>query len=71
MKKKASDLEHVNHAVLQVLHPEHVEVEMCRAEELDQRRGLSSELDEMGSDVRSKANPRWLWHAIDHHSGQV
>src|SRR6266567_4089221 len=21
--------------------------------------------------VRSKANPRWLWHAIDHHTGQV
>ena len=25
----------------------------------------------MWSYVRSKANPRWLWHAIDHHSGQV
>lgn len=25
----------------------------------------------MGSDVRSKADPRWLWHAIDHHTGQV
>ena len=23
----------------------------------------------MWSYVRSKANPRWLWHAIDHHSG--
>jgi len=21
--------------------------------------------------VRSKANPRWLWHAIDHHTGTV
>ena len=21
--------------------------------------------------MRSKANPRWLWHAIDHHTGQV
>src|SRR5262249_55746456 len=41
------------------------------AEELDDRRGLTSELDEMWSYVRSKANPRWLWHAIDHHSGQV
>ena len=61
----------MNHAVLQVLHPEHVEVEICRSEELDQRRGLTSELDEMWSYVRSKANPRWLWHAIDHHSGHV
>ena len=34
------------------------------------RRGLSSERDEMWSYVRSKANPRWLWHAIDHHTGQ-
>jgi len=33
--------------------------------------GLTSELDEMWSYVRSKANPRWLWHAIDHHSGHV
>ena len=61
----------MNHAVLQVLRPEHVEVEMCRAEELDHRRGLTSELDEMWSYVRSKANPRWLWHAIDHHTGKV
>jgi hypothetical protein len=29
------------------LHPEQVEVELCRAEELDRRRGLTSELDEM------------------------
>jgi len=61
----------VNHAVLQVLNPEHVEVEICRSEELDQRRGLTSELDEMWSYVRSTANPRCLWHAIDHHSGHV
>jgi insertion element IS1 protein InsB len=32
---------------------------------------LSSELDEMWSYVRSKAHPRWLWHAIDHHTGTV
>jgi hypothetical protein len=61
----------VNNAVLQVLNPEYVEVEICRLEELDQRCGLTSELDEMWSYVRSKANPRWLWHAIDHHSGHV
>ena len=30
-------------AVLQHLHPEHVEVEICRAEELAQRHGLTSE----------------------------
>jgi insertion element IS1 protein InsB len=61
----------VNQAVLQHLNPEHVEVEIWRADELEVRRGLSSELDEMWSYVRSKAHPRWLWHAIDHHTGKV
>jgi insertion element IS1 protein InsB len=61
----------VNQTVLKHLPPEHVEVEIWRADELEVRRGLSSELDEMWSYVRSKANPRWLWHAIDHHTGQV
>jgi len=56
---------------LKRLPPEQVEVEICRAEELDQRRGLTSELDEMWSYVGKKAEPRWLWHAIDHHSGTV
>jgi insertion element IS1 protein InsB len=48
-----------------------VEVEICRADELTQRRGLTSELDEMWSYVGKKAAPRWLWHAIDHRSGTV
>ena len=61
----------MNHRVLQGLRPEQVEVEIWRADELEVCRGLSSELDEMWSYVRSKANPRWLWHAIDHHTGQV
>jgi insertion element IS1 protein InsB len=61
----------VNHTVLAVLSPEQVEVELWRADELEVRRGLSSELDEMWSYVARKSNPRWLWHAIDHHTGQV
>ena len=61
----------MNHAVLQHLNPEQVEVGICRADELEARRGRSSELDEMWSFVQAKANPRWLWHAIDHHSGKV
>jgi insertion element IS1 protein InsB len=61
----------VNHAVLKHLHPEHVEIEICRADELTQRRGVTSELDEMWSYVGKKAEPRWLWHAIDHASGTV
>ena len=30
-----------------------------------------AELDEMGSFVGSKANQRWLWHAIDHRTGVI
>jgi insertion element IS1 protein InsB len=61
----------VNHAWLAIVNPDYVEVEICRADELDERRGLSSELDAMWSFVRAKSNPRWLWHAIDHHTGAV
>ena len=57
--------------MLRVLNPEQVEVEILRADELDERRGLSSELDEMWSFVAHKSNPRWLWHAIVHHTGTV
>jgi len=48
-----------------------VEVEICRADELEGRCGLRSELDEMWSYVGKKANQRWLWHAIDHYTGKV
>ena len=61
----------MNRAVLQHLPPEHVEVESCRVDELAQRRGLTSELDAMWSYVGKKVEPRWLWHAIEHHSGTV
>jgi insertion element IS1 protein InsB len=61
----------VNHGVLTSLNPEQVAVEIWRADALEVRRGLSSELDEMWSYVLKKANPRWLWHAIDHHTGKV
>ena len=61
----------MNHALLAIVNPDHVEVEICRADELNQRRELSSELDEMWSFVRVKSNPRWLWHAIDHPTGAV
>ena len=61
----------MNQPLLQILRPEQVEVEVCRSEELDRRRGLTSEPDEMWSYVRSKAYPRWLWHAIDYHTGKV
>jgi insertion element IS1 protein InsB len=31
----------------------------------------AAEADEMWSFVGSKRQQRWLWHAIDHHTGQV
>src|SRR5215510_12415332 len=70
-EKKEPELQSVNHNVLASMHPEQVEVEIWRADELEVRRGLSSELDEMWSFVQAKVHPRWLWHAIDHYTGQV
>jgi insertion element IS1 protein InsB len=61
----------VNHAALAQVKPEQIAVEICRADERARPRGLSSELDEMWSYVGKKANPRWLWHAIDHYTGKV
>ena len=61
----------MNHSVLASVHPEQVEVEIWHADELEVRRGLSAELDEMWSFVQAKAHPRWLWHAMDPHTGKV
>jgi insertion element IS1 protein InsB len=36
-----------------------------------ERAGEEAEMDEMWSFVGNKGNPRWLWHAIDHHTGVV
>jgi insertion element IS1 protein InsB len=33
--------------------------------------GIEAELDEMWGCVGAKETTRWLWHAIDHHTGQV
>ena len=35
------------------------------------RRCEEAEIDEMWSFVRDKSNQRWLWHAIDHRTGEV
>jgi insertion element IS1 protein InsB len=32
---------------------------------------VEAEMDEMWSFVQSKRQQRWLWHAMDHHSGEV
>jgi insertion element IS1 protein InsB len=61
----------VNHAVLAYAHPQPAEVEICRADAREGRRGLGAELDELWSYVGKKAHQHWLWHAIDHHTGRV
>jgi insertion element IS1 protein InsB len=33
--------------------------------------GRAAEIDEMWSFVGAKASARWLWHALDHHTGTV
>jgi insertion element IS1 protein InsB len=38
---------------------------------LCQWQDLEAEADEMWSFVGSKQQQRWLWHAIDHHTGEV
>ena len=38
---------------------------------LSPRRARAAELDEMWSFVGTKATTRWLWHALDHHTGRV
>jgi insertion element IS1 protein InsB len=63
MKKKEPALTSVNQALLDTLPPDEVDVVIQRAEE--------AEVDEMWSYVGKKKTPRWLWHAIDHRSGQV
>jgi len=63
LKKKAAMLEAVNTAVLRTLNPVEVAWDLERAGE--------AEVDEMWSFVGNKGNPRWLWYAIDHHTGKV
>ena len=63
LKKKEEGLESVNTALLRTLNPNDITVDIERAGE--------AEMDEMWSFVGHKGNPRWLWHAIDHHTGAV
>src|SRR5262252_1877863 len=65
LKKKATALESVNTALLRTLHPAEVAWDVERAG------AAEAERDEMWSFVGHKGNPRWLWHAIDHHTGKV
>lgn len=53
----------VNEAVRKASEPEKIDVVIQRVED--------AELDEMWSYVGSKDHQRWLWHAMDHHTGAV
>jgi insertion element IS1 protein InsB len=63
LKKKEPVLESVNTAVLRTLNPDDIAVDIEQAGE--------AEMDEMWSFVGKKGNQRWLWHAIDHHTGAL
>jgi IS1 transposase len=59
--KKVGALRPVNRAVLS----------LPRSRPARGSAGRAVELDEMWSFVGAKKRARWLWHALDHHSGRV
>ena len=61
----------MNLSVLKQLKSELVEVDVYLVESPQEKDKVSSEIDEMWSYVEKKSNPRWLWHAIEHKTGQV
>jgi insertion element IS1 protein InsB len=58
-------LQAVNQARLTQLEPSQTIVRLCQWEDTE------AELDEIWSFVGSKAKQRWLWHGIDHSTGEV
>jgi len=63
LKKKAPAIKQVNVRLLDTRDPRHVDVIL--------RPAGQAELDEMWSFVGRKSQQRWLWHAIDHCTGQI
>lgn len=63
LKKKEKSLQSVNLKLLGNNGKEDVEVDIVKVEE--------AEADEMWSFIGKKKNQRWLWHAIDHRTGEV
>jgi len=62
LKTKAPAVKQVNAKLLHTLDPAQVDIILRQVEQ--------AEMDEMWSFVGSKRQPRWLWHAIDHQTGQ-
>ena len=64
LRKKGCDLEHINRNALdEIRNPQDIQVDIIRCDE--------AELDEMWSFVGNKSQQRWLWHAIDHQTGEI
>lgn len=63
LKKQEALLVSVNTALLRTLPPEQIVVAIEQAGE--------AEVEEMWSFVGNTGHPRWLWHAIDHHTDAV
>src|SRR4029450_1513979 len=61
LRKKEAALASVHTALLRTVNPAAIIVDIQQAGE--------AEVDEMWSFVGKKGNQRWLWHAIDHHTG--
>ena len=61
----------MNLSALKHLQSELVEVDIYLVESPPEKDKVSSEIDKMWSYVEKKSNPRWLWHAIDHETGQI
>jgi len=52
--------------VLERLNPSDIIVDIQKVEEVE-----AAEIDEMWSYVGNKEHQRWLWHALDHDSGEI
>ncbi len=63
LKKKEPAVKQVHARLLHTLAPPPVNVILRQVEQ--------AEMDEMWSFVGRKSQQRWLWHAIDHHTGQI
>ena len=62
-RKKEPAITQVNERLLKSLDSAQLDLIIRKVEE--------AEVDEMWSFVGNKGQQRWLWHAIDHHTGQV
>ena len=73
LKKKEPELQSVNQAILDIHSPEQIVVDIIKIDENHEvnDQEIEVEMDEMWSYVGSKANQRWLWHAIDRATGDV